>query len=66
MMNDKKTKAEYLIQRDYGSGRKHLWINCSTACDYGSAKAYVEDSAFRGKFRILKREVTDWEVVYDE
>jgi hypothetical protein len=58
-----KTKAEYLIQRDYGTRRKHLWVNCTTMFDYGSAKAYIEDSACRGKYRILRREVTDWEVV---
>lgn len=63
MMNSKKVKTEYLIQRDYGTRRKHLWINCTTACDYGSAKAYIEDCACKGKFRILKREVTDWEVL---
>lgn len=58
-----KTKTEYLIQRDYGTHRKHKWVNCITIHDYESAKAYIEYSACRDKYRILKREVTDWEVV---
>lgn len=58
-----KTKTEYLIQRDYGTECNHLWLNHSTMCNYENAKAYTERSACRGKYRILKREVTDWEVV---
>lgn len=58
-----KTKTEYLIQRDYGTERNHKWVNCITIYDYESAKAYIEYSACRDKYRILKREVTEWEVV---
>ena len=58
-----KTKTEYLIQRDYGTRRKHLWVNCTTEYDYEKAKAYIDSSAHTVRCRILKREVTDWEVV---
>ena len=61
----KRTKTEYLIQRDYGTRRKHLWMNWSIVCNYGNAKSCIEKSANRGKLRLLKREVTDWEVVYN-
>lgn len=58
-----KTKTEYLIQRDYGTHRKHLWINITTTTDYNYTKAYIKENAFKCKLRILKREVTEWEVV---
>ena len=58
-----KTKTEYLIQRDYGTERNHKWENCITMYDYECARSYIEYSARRDKIRILKREVTEWEVV---